>query len=118
MADDGVFLPEASAPNVASAEGPPAPRRYPIGHIRRSELGNHDRRIRGVGGVNRDGSRWSIGERAAIAGIEAGRWAFYAMRHGQPVDIVVATSRHGNKYLKAADDGLHPDTLLALPECR
>ncbi len=78
---------------------------------------NHDRRLRGIGGVNPDGSRWRISEAAAIAGIEAGRWRFYVSRAGQDVDIVIATSRYGSKYLKAAEDGLHPDRLLALPEC-
>jgi len=94
------------------------PSRHQIQCIRRSKFLNHDRRIRGIGGVNPDGSRWAINEAAAIAGIEAGRWHFFVSRAGHPIDIVVAVSRHGGKYLKAADDGLHPETLLALPECR
>ena len=78
---------------------------------------NHDRRIRSLGGVNPDGARWMIGEAALIAGIEAGRWRFYVARDGADVELVVATSKYGNKYVKAAEDGLHPETLLALPEC-
>jgi hypothetical protein len=93
------------------------PPRYRIHCIRRSDRMNHDRRIRSFGGVNPDGARWTISEAALIAGIEAGRWRFSVARDGADVDLVVATSKYGNKYAKAAIDGLHPDTLLALPEC-
>jgi Protein of unknown function (DUF3892) len=92
--------------------------RYQIICIRRSDRVNHDRRIRAIGGVNADGSRWQVSEEAAILGIEAGRWHFYLSEAGQQVEVIVATSRYGNKYLKAADDALHPDRLLALPDCR
>lgn len=93
--------------------------RYRIHCIGRSDRLNHDRRIRRIGGVNPDGARWQISEAAAIAGIETGRWSFYISRAGRDVDIVVVTSRYGNKYIKAADDdGLHPEGLLALGECR
>ena len=93
--------------------------RYRIHCIGRSDRLNHDRRIRHIGGVNPDGARWRISEAAAIAGIETGRWSFYISRAGRDVEIVVAISRYGNKYIKAADDGgLHPEGLLVLGECR
>lgn len=93
--------------------------RYQVHCIDRSDRLNHDRRIRHIGGVNLDGARWWITEAAAIAGIETGRWSFYISRTGYDVEIVVATSRYGNKYIKAADDdGLHPEGLLALGDCR
>lgn len=95
------------------------PSRYQIHCIGRSDRLNHDRRIRHIGGVNVDGARWKISEAAAIAGIESGRWRFYVSRDGHDVEIVVAISKYGSKYIKTADDdGLHPDGLLALPECR
>ena len=95
------------------------PSRYQIHCVSRSDRLNHDRRIRRIGGMNADGARWQISEAAAIAGIESGEWSFYLSRAGQNVEIVIAISRYGNKYLKTADDdGLHPDGLLALPECR
>ena len=95
------------------------PSRYRITRIQRSDRLNHDRRIRRVAGVNPDGACWTIGEDSAIAGIEAGRWHFFVTQAGRDIDIVVATSRYGNKYLKTADDtGPHPDGLLLLPECR
>jgi len=93
------------------------PPRYRICCIKRSDRLNHDRRIRSFGGVNPDGARWTIGEAALIAGIEEGRWRFYVVRDGADLDLIVATSKYGNKYIKTAEDGLHPETLLALPEC-
>ena len=93
--------------------------RYQIECVGRSDRLNHDRRLRLIGGVNADGARWQISEQAAIDGLEAGRWRFYLARAGHDVEIVVAVSKYGNKYLKAADDdGLHPEGLLTLPECR
>jgi hypothetical protein len=32
------------------------------------------------------------------------------------VNVIVAT-HNGNKYIKTEADGIHPDNLLALPEC-
>jgi len=93
--------------------------RYQIQCVGRSDSMNHDRRIRCIGGVNADGARWQISEEAAIAGIEAGRWRFYLSRAGRDIDIVVATSKYGSKYIKTAEDeGLHPEGLLTLPSCR
>ena len=95
------------------------PPRYQISCVTRSDRLNHDRRLRLIGGVNPDGARWQITEAAAIAGIEAERWSFYVSQTGRDVAIVIAISRYGHKYLKtAADMGLHPEGLLALPECR
>ena len=93
--------------------------RYQIYCIRRSDSLNPHRRISSIGGINPDGSRWKISEAAAIAGIESGEWRFYVSRGGRDVEIIVATSKYGGKYIKTADDrGLHPAGLLALPECR
>ena len=93
------------------------PGRYCISCVIRSDRLNHDRRIRGVGGVNPDGAHWRISEAEAIAAIEAGRWSFYVETGGRALPIIVAVSKYGSKYLKGADDALQPDTLLALPEC-
>lgn len=93
------------------------PRRYLIHCVIRSDLLNHDRRLRGVGGVNADGAHWRISETEAIAAIEAGRWSFYVETGGGAQPVVVAVSKYGSKYLKAAGDGLQPESLLKLPEC-
>jgi hypothetical protein len=78
---------------------------------------NHDERIRSVGGVNPDGTRWRMSHRAAIAAIDADLWSFYIARAGRTLDVIVAISKYDRKYLKTTADRLHPDNLLALPEC-
>jgi len=92
--------------------------RFQISFINRTDRLNHDRRIRGIGGVNRDGARWTISEEGAIAAIEAGDWSFYVDHGGHDLAVIVAVSKYGSKYLKSVEDGLNPDSLLALPECR
>jgi hypothetical protein len=93
------------------------PGRYLIHCVTRSDRLNHDRRIRFIGGVNPDGAHWRVSETAAIAAIETGSWSFYVAAEGREIPIVVAVSKYGSKYLKAAGDSLHPESLLALPEC-
>jgi hypothetical protein len=93
------------------------PARYLISCVTRTDLLNHDRRIGGVGGVNPDGAHWHLGHAAAIAAIEEGRWSFYIERDGRQFPVVVTLSKYGSKYLKCGHDGLHPESLLALPEC-
>jgi hypothetical protein len=79
---------------------------------------NHDRRILGFGGVNPDGAHWRITHDQAITAIETGRWSFYIDGGGRPLPVVIAVSKYGQKYLKGAGDGLQPDSLLRLPDCR
>jgi hypothetical protein len=78
---------------------------------------NHDRRISHVGGVNPDGAHWQIGVNEVIVAIETGRWTFYIRRNGRDLAVIVALSKYGSKYIKTADDALHPESLLSLPEC-
>ena len=42
--------------------------------------------------------------------------AFVQVR-GQMVNVIVAVSRYGNKYLKTVADGEQPNNLLSLYEC-
>ena len=77
----------------------------------------HDR-IHSIGGTNADGGRWKLIQRQAIADIESGKYSFYVEQPaGHRVDVIVAVSRYGNKYLKTVADGEQPDNLLSLPEC-
>jgi hypothetical protein len=69
-------------------------------------------RIQGIGGVG-----WFKAEDQAINDILTRTNTFYVSRGGRSVFVEVAT-HNGRRYLKTADDGLRPDNLLALLECR
>lgn len=72
-------------------------------------------RIRGVGGIHQ-GSRWWMSLDNAIASIKDGRFRFWTTANGKSVWVIIATNE-GREYLKTESDGLHPNNLLALPEC-
>jgi len=91
--------------------------RHQITCIRKSDRYNPHERILGVGGTNTDGSRWYLTQEQAIRDIESGKFAFFVRVNGREVDVIVADSRFGNKYLKTEADGEQPNNLLSLPEC-
>lgn len=72
-------------------------------------------RISHVGGY--ETSQWKVTTDDAIGMIERGEWRFYVEVNGDRVEVEVAVSRHGNKYLKTVADGDEPNNLLSLPEC-
>jgi hypothetical protein len=85
--------------------------------INKTSRSSPHERIRDIGGVNSDGSRWKLSENQAIQDIENGKYTFYVERPiGRRVNVVIAV-RLGHKYLKTQADGEQPDNLLALPEC-
>ena len=63
------------------------------------------------------GGRWKITQKQAIEGIESGKWEFYVQKGRERVNVIVAVSRYGNKYLKTEADDEIPNNLLSLPEC-
>jgi hypothetical protein len=93
------------------------PTHYEITCFNKSDRYNSHERILSIGGRSGDGTSWRLSQVVAIAGIEIGKWSFYVNRGGKIVNVIVATSRYGNKYLKTVADGEQPDNLLSLPEC-
>lgn len=91
--------------------------RHQILCINKTDRFNAHERITRIGGKNADGTKWYLTQSAAIEGIEAGTWEFYVSKGGSTVNVIVSTSRYGNKYLKTVSDGEQPDNLLSLPEC-
>lgn len=91
--------------------------RHQISCINKTDRMNPHERVRAIGGINADGTRWRLNEDEAIKGIEQGKWQFYVSRGGYIVNVIVAVSAAGHKYLKTIADGVQPDNLLSLPEC-
>jgi hypothetical protein len=86
--------------------------------INKSDRMSPHERILNIGGQNSNGTRWKLSQQKAIGYIEDWTYSFYAERPaGDVVDVVVAVSQYGNKYLKTAADGDQPNNLLSLPEC-
>lgn len=85
--------------------------------INKSDRFNPHERILSVGGINPDGKHWKLTQPQAIEGIENKTYAFFVMQGGKSVDVIVAKSPYGHKYLKTTADGEQPNNLLSLPEC-
>jgi hypothetical protein len=87
--------------------------------INKTDRPNPWERIRNIGGVNADGTRWRLTQAEAVVAIENNTYGeFYVEQpRGDRVGVIVAVSRFGNKYVKTTADGDEPNNLLALPEC-
>ena len=86
--------------------------------INKSDRDNPYERIKTIGGMNHDGSNWKLTQEEAISSITSGKYSFFVQVNGRPVDVIVATSRFGNKYIKTEADGDEPNNLLSLMECK
>lgn len=85
--------------------------------INKTDRTSAHERIKSIGGVNSNGTRWKLSLEQAIKDIEAGKYRFYVSVSGTSVWVIVAVSAAGNKYLKTENDGEQPNNLLSLPEC-
>ena len=91
--------------------------RVEIQCINRSDRLDPHQRIINVGGMASERTHWKLSQRRAIELIESRRNSFFVTRDGKAVDVVVAVSAYGNRYLKTVADREQPDNLLSLPEC-
>ena len=86
--------------------------------INKDDRYNPRESITHIGGVNPDGNSWKLSLQDAINSIENGKYSFYVERpSGDIVNVIVAVSAGGNKYLKTEADGDEPNNLLSLDEC-
>lgn len=92
------------------------PNRIQIRCINKSDRYDAHERILTVGGFD-NGQRWKITQQEAITYIENRTFDFYVNVNGSAVDVIVAISRFGHKYIKTRADGEQPNNLLSLPEC-
>ncbi|NGZ96214.1 MAG: DUF3892 domain-containing protein [Nitrospira sp. WS110] len=91
--------------------------RHEVKCVNKTDRYNAHERIKAIGGQNPDGRYWKLSQEEAIQGIESGKWSFYVYAHGKLVDVIVAVSRFGHKYIKTVADGEQPNNLLSLMEC-
>jgi hypothetical protein len=87
-----------------------------ISCINKTDRQNRHEKIKNVGGLNADGSRWKMTEEKAIQDIENGTYTFWTKGGGEKTDVIIALHL-GRKYLKTRADTTTKDNLLSLPEC-
>lgn len=80
--------------------------------INKTNRFNPHERIQNIGG-----SGFKFSQPDAIRYIEQGIHSFYVTVGRNTVKVIVA-KHEGNKYIKTENDGIQPDNLLSLPECR
>ena len=90
---------------------------YEVTCIRKPDRHDPHSHITHIGGIHESGKVWTLGQKAAIKAIKSGEMRFYVSVGDKPVEIIVAESRYGHKYLKTVADGDLPNNLLRLPQC-
>jgi hypothetical protein len=85
--------------------------------INKSDRYNIHERILSIGGLNDNGTKWKLSLDDAIKGIQNGTYKFYVRKSGYNVNVIVAETSLGNKYLKTEADTTSSNNLLELPEC-
>jgi len=80
--------------------------------INKTDRFNPHERIQNVGGPG-----FKFSQPDVIRCIEQGIHSFYVSVGGYTINVIVVV-HNGNKYIKTQNDGVQPDNLLRLPECR
>jgi len=94
----------------------PMATRIEVNCVNKTDRPDPHERIKAIGGGS-IGQQWKQTQEQAITWIEEGTFAYYVDKGGHEVDLIVAVSQHGHKYLKTTADGEQPNNLLSLPEC-
>ena len=89
---------------------------YEIKCINKTNHYDAHERISNIGGVH-NGTAWKKSVSNAIKEIEEGNSTFYVNRFGNKVNVIIAKTSAGNKYLKTESDNTETNNLLELPEC-
>ena len=92
------------------------PTRFQIKCINKVERYNPHERIVSVGGFD-NGSRWKISQIDAVQAILDQKHTFFVIQNGKEVEVVVATSASGHRYIRTEPDNERTNNLLNLPEC-
>jgi hypothetical protein len=90
------------------------PHSWQISCIKRTGRDDPHLCIRSVGGP--EGSGWQLTLQGVLNHLRDGNH-FWVSVGGERVDVIVAI-HEGQPYIKTTADGVQPDTLLALPDCR
>ena len=90
--------------------------RYEILFVDKTGQPNSYERISYIGGKDTDGAEWKFTQIEAIRRIEKREKEFYINKAGVSLDVFVAISRQGTKYIKTLKDAEQPESLLSLPE--
>jgi uncharacterized protein DUF3892 len=90
--------------------------RLEIKWISKSDAQSTHARVAMVSGNYVDGTPWKLAEEDAIRGIESGLLEFFVVADGRTLEVIVAGSRNGRKFLKTEADRERPDYLLKLPD--
>lgn len=88
-----------------------------ISCINKNDRNNPYEAITHVGGLNPDGTKWRLSRQETIQSIYDDKYNFYVEVNNDRVEVIVAVSPYGHKYLKTVADGDKPNNLLSLDEC-
>jgi hypothetical protein len=94
----------------------PLRRLLEVGCIVRPSKEDADKRLKAIGGVHRDGTRWQSTLDEALAAIDAGT-IFYVRAAEIGAAELVAAGRGARRYLRSRPDPSRRNNLSALPAC-